>query len=410
MSKRIVVLGAGVAGAKALKSIHKEFHSDKHVTITVIDKQNYSAYTPMLHEVATGSVQADDITHPIRQIVSCCLERFVKASVQSIDLEQKIIKTDSGLVNYDYLVVALGSTNQFFGVAGADEFALTLKTMDDAIKLKRHIIDSFEAATKLAVDDIHRKHKLHTVIVGGGYTGVETAGQLADLFNDEFKELYPEIQADEPKVTLVQGGKLILPILSESSSIKAQKRLEELGVEVLTGSRVNAVTKEGVSLDNGSILESHNVIWASGVLARGAEFFPEESLERGRVKTLSTLQMEKHPNVFVIGDIAAIMHGSGPHPQTGQVAVQQAEIVGENIKAYMTDQPLQPFLYKHKGDLVPIGDRWAIAEIGQVKLAGFIAWWMRRTVYLLGLSWSDRARVVFTWTLNLFVKRDTTRL
>ena len=248
------------------------------------------------------------------------------------------------------------------------------------------------------------------IVVGGGYTGVETAGQLADLFNNEFKKLYPEIQANEPKVTLIQGGNVILPILSESSSTKAKQRLEDLGVNVLTGDRVTVVTKEGVTLSDGKVIESHNVIWASGVLARGKEFFSEDVLEKGRVKVLSTMQMEKYPNVFVIGDIAAVMHGIGPHPQTGQVAVQQAEIIGSNIKNYMTDEPLQPFFYKHKGDLVPIGDRWAIAEIGGIKFSGFLAWWMRRTVYLMGLAWPDKIRVVFTWTLNLFTKRDTTRL
>ncbi len=411
MAKRIVILGAGIAGAKALRSIHKQFHDDKQTSITVVDKNNYSAFIPMIHELATGSVQVTHLTQPIRGLIHCCLERFIQAEVKGIDLDQKIVKTSSGEVLYDYLVIAMGSTNNYFGIPGVAEYALDLKTIKDALRLREHIISRFEQVAQLSADDPHRRDLLHFVLIGAGYTGVETAGQLADLFSKELRDLYPEVQADEPKITIVQGNDRILPVLSEKSSEIAKTRLEKLGVTVLTGVRATAVTPEGVSLNNGTVLQSHNVIWTSGVLARGFEFFSDEYLEKGRVKVKATLQMEKYPEVFAIGDIAGVIEAGGPHPQTAQSAVQQAAIIGGNIQKLSDGEPLTPFTYNHKGDLVPIGNRWAIAEIKKVKITGFISWWIRRTVYLMGvISWSDRLRIVIDWTLNLFSQRDTTKL
>lgn len=410
--KRIVILGAGVAGAAAIRSIHKQFHGREDLNLLVIDKQNYSAYAPMLHEVATGSVRPDDITHPIREMINCCLEQFLQDEVTEIDIERRVVKTKSGEVNYDYLVVALGAASNFYGLPGVAEHSFPLKTMDDALTLKRRLIDQFEEASRMikaaSIEEI--KRKLHFVIVGGGYTGVETAGQMADLFDGEFHELYPEIPKDIPQVTLVQGGDRILPILDTSSSQKAKMRLEKLGVNVRTGARASALNPQQLELNNGESIETENVIWASGIRAVGAQFFDEDQIEKGRVQVTSTLQMEEYPEVFVIGDLAAVSNGKGPHPQTGQAAVQQASIIGPNLHRFMKEEPLEPFLYHHKGDLVPIGDHWAIAQISGVKFSGFLAWWMRRTVYLLGLSWSKRFKVVFSWTINLFSKRDTTRL
>lgn len=411
MSKRIVVLGAGVAGAQAVKKIHQHFHGYKDFSLTVVDRENYSAFIPMLHEVATGSVRAHDVAHPIRQIIKCCLEHFHQASVQGIDVGQRLVQTDNGSIPYDYLIVALGSGSNFFGVPGAEEHCLTLKSLDDAIILRRHLIDQFEHVSRLSRSDEHRLGKLHFVIVGAGYTGVETAGQMADLFSHEFRQLYPEITSDEPKITIVQAGERIMPILSEENSRRAHARLEKLGVNIITGARVVAVTPEGASLNNGEVIRSHNVIWTSGVLGRGGQFFSEDMCERGRVKVKSTLQLHEHPEVFVIGDIAAVTEGEGPHPQTAQCAYQQAHFVGDNLLRLVNQEPLEAFRYNHKGDLVPIGNRWAIAEIKSLSFTGFIAWWIRRTVYLQGIySWSDRIRVVFDWTMNLFTKRDTTRL
>lgn len=408
MSKKILIVGGGVAGSQVLKHLGKEFRREKGYSFAVVDKQNYSTFTPMLHEAATGGVHSHAITHPIRSIVPCCVHQ---GEVESIDLEKRFVSTNNhAKISYDYLVLALGTKNNFYGIPGAEEHTICLKTMNDAVQLRNTVIDSFEQATRLPRGP-ERDALLHFVIVGGGYTGVETAGQLAELFRKDFRKLYSEISPDEPKVTLVQGGDRVLPILSEASSRKAKQRLEELGVKVQTGNRVAEVTKDGAILDNKEQIASKHIIWASGVMARGGEFFPEEMLERGRLKVTETLQLKDHEEVFVIGDLAAVDSQDGPHPQTAQVAVQQASICAENIFRYVHNQTLQPFLYTHKGDLIPIGDRWAVAEIGKLRFSGFIAWWLRRTVYLQGLySWSDRIRVMIDWTMNLFTKRNITRL
>jgi len=408
MSKHILVLGGGVAGAQALKHLQKKFRHEEGYSITVVDKNNYSLFTPMLHEVATGSVGVHSITHPVRGIIPCCV---YQGSVKSIDLQTKKVVTDNHAgISYDYLVLALGSTNNYYGIPGAEEYTLCLKTLNDAMRLRKRVIGAFEKASRLPKGP-EREAMLHFVIVGGGYTGVETAGQLAELFRKDFKNLYSEITPNEPKVTLVQGGKRILPILSEESSARARARLEDLGVNVQLGHRVASVSEHGATLDNQEKIDSHHIIWASGVKARGAEFFPEDMLEKGRIKVKETLQVHDHQEVFVIGDLAATVSEEGPHPQTAQVAVQQSKHCAENLFRYVHGQNLTSFSYKHKGDLIPIGDRWAIAEIGPLKFTGFIAWWLRRTVYLQGLfSWSDRLRVIIDWTMNLFTKRDTTIL
>jgi NADH dehydrogenase len=408
MSKKIIIVGGGVAGAQALKFLSKKFKGHKGYSFSVVDKQNYTCFTPMLHEVATGAVLPTNITFPIRQIIPCCVHQ---AEVVAIDPKKQIIVTkNKAEISYDYLVLAMGTKNNFYTIPGAEEYTLTLKSMQDAVGLRERLITTFEKATRLP-RGIERENLLHFVIVGGGYTGVETAGQLAELFRKDFKKLYPEITPDEPKITLVQGGERILPILSERSSHKAKRRLEELGVNVHLGNRVAEVTKSEVILDNKETIQAKNVIWASGVMARGGEFFPEEDLERGRIKVNESLQFEKYNRIFVIGDLAAVMDENGPDPQTAQVAVQQSKVCAENLYNLVHEKPLKRFVYKHKGDLIPIGDRWAVAEIGPFKFTGFFAFWLRRTVYLQGIySWSDKIRIVINWTMNLFTKRDITQL
>lgn len=410
MAKRILVLGAGVAGAQALHCIHKQFHHDPQYSLLVVDRQNFSAFAPMLHEVATGAVASDHVTHPIREIVHCCLETFHNTDVLGIDLEQKLVSTGDGPIRYDYLVVGLGARTNFFGVPGAKEHAMELKTMAHALNIRRRVLDSFEQATKMPAGEA-RRELLHFVIVGGGYTGSELAGQLSSLFFDEFLSIYPEILPDEPRITLVQAGDRVLSMLKPVSSARAQRRLEKLGVDVIVNARVTAVTPKGIVLQSGQIIASQNVVWTSGVQAVGDQFFREDLLVNGRVKVKSTLQVPDFPEAFVIGDLAGVTEGNGPHPQTAQAAFEQARLVAKNLRALVEHQPLGAFHYRHKGDLVPIGDHWAVAEVFGLRFTGFFGWWLRRTVYLRGIfTWNDRIRVVFDWTMNLFSRRDTTRL
>lgn len=256
-----------------------------------------------------------------------------------------------------------------------------------------------------------REACLHFVVVGGGYTGVELAGQLADLFSKDFRRLYPEILTAEPRITLVQKGSRILPTLTEASSAKALKRLQKMGVSVLLDTAVTAVGDSTVMLKNGQTLAAGSIVWASGVMANGEEFFNHELLQKGRVMVKSTLQIPGHPEAFVVGDLAGVTEGNGPHPQTAQAAFEQAKMLAKNLKKLVAGEPLSAFYYRHKGDLVPIGDRWAIAEVFGLRFSGFFGWWLRRTIYLQGLfSWVDRLQVVSDWTIRLFTQRDTTRL
>lgn len=409
MNTRIVVAGAGVAGAQVIKAVRRQLRGRGDFQLTVVDSQNYSAFAPLLHEAATGTATPAHIAHPTRNLIHppCCF--FKQAGITGLDRAAKALKTDRGDVPYDILVLALGARTNYFGVAGAKEHAFPIKVMEDAVRLRQRIIDVAEAAA--AANKADRKAMLNYVIVGAGYTGVELAGQLADWFARDARRLYPEIEADDVRITLVHAGDRIVPMLHEKSSVTVQRRLEKLGVVVKTNMQVTAITPEGAQLSDGTQIASRNVIWASGVMAMGDLFYDPATLQKGRIPVKATLQTLDDPSVFVVGDMAAVTEGNGPHPQTAQAAYEQAHLAGHNVRAYMDKQPLGGFYYKHKGDLVPVGHGWAMAEIFGLRFSGRLAWYIRRIVYLRGmLTWFDRVRVVGDWLSRLIGPRDTSRL
>lgn len=410
MKKRIVVAGLGMAGGQVIHRLHKLFRSRQDVDVLAVDAQNFSLFAPMLHEGATGTIALLHLAQPAREMVHPPQQRFLQAEVKGLDQAAKVLKTSEGDVPYDILVLGVGARTNFFGVPGAQEHSLPIKTMADAIRLRSRIIDTVEAATRLPKGR-ERSKRLHFVVVGAGYTGVEVAGQLADLFAADARRLYPELDPGEAKVTIVHAGDRILPMVKEASSKAAVQRLERLGVIVKTNAMVTAVSADGATLKDGTQLESTNVIWASGVLAAGDLFVDAAKLQKGRIPVKATLQLPDAPEVFVVGDLAAVTEGNGPHPQTAQAAFEQAQVVAENIKRLIDKEPLQGFYYKHKGDLVPIGDGWAVAEVFGLRFHGRLAWYLRRFVYLQGLpTWSERIRVMGDWFGHIFRPRDTSRL
>lgn len=409
MKKRIVIAGMGMAGVQVSHGLRKHLKGREDVEVLAVDGQNFSLFAPMLHEGATGTIALLHLAQPVREVVQPPQQRFLQAEVQGLDREKKVLRTATGDIPYDILVLAMGSRTNFFNVPGAKEHAFPIKTMRDAIRMRSQIIDIIETATKMPKGE--RRSHLHFVVVGAGYTGVEMAGQLSDLFSGDARRLYPEIDRDEFTVTLVHSGERILPMVKEKSSRAAQVRLERLGVQVKTGAAVTAVSSDGATLSDGTQLASKTVIWASGVMAVGDLFFPAEQLQKGRISVKATLQMRDDPSVFVVGDLAAVTEGNGPHPQTAQAAFEQAHAAARNIKRLLDQEPLEGFYYKHKGDLVPIGDAWAVAEVFGLRFHGRLAWYLRRFVYLRGLpTWSERVRVMGDWFGHVFRPRDTSRL
>ncbi|MDO8435624.1 MAG: FAD-dependent oxidoreductase, partial [bacterium] len=293
----------------------------------------------------------------------------------------------------------------------AADHALQLKTLNDAIKLRNTLINHVQRATQATGPE--RKRLLCTVIVGGGWTGVEAAGQIADLQRTAFSKVFQSVRRDEYCIKIVERGDRLLHFLDPRSSARAQKRLEQLGVEVVLNATVKRVTKDGIDFDS-KHLDCGLVLWTSGVISVASKFFDAKLLnDKKRIVIEPTLAIAGHEGVFAVGDCADVVtNGHGPSiPQTAQAATQGAPILARNILAALTGGQMEVFRFKKRGELVPIGDWYAVAELGSFRFSGKFAWWLRRTVFLFSVfSWLDRIKIVIDWTLNIFMKRDTSEI
>ncbi len=405
--KHIVILGGGFGGLECYKRLTDFCRDD--IRITLINRNNYSLFTPMLHEVATGSVSRSHIVQPLREVISCCHNRFIEQEISSVDIEKKVVHTTSLQIAYDYLVVALGSSANFFGVKGAKEHSFALKTMHDAVGLRNHILHQYEQAA-VSIDTHERDERLSFVIVGGGLTGVEMAGQLADFIID-MRELYPEIKKRIPEIVLVHAGERLLPTLSSRSSRIARHILENKKVVCVVNKQVQQVYQDHVVLSDGVEIKTRTTIWASGVQSSLSSIFPKSVLnERGLLNVENDLKMVHSKHIFGVGDVISCNREFHP-PMTAQSATQAGRLVAENILATIDGRDTARFEFKSRGELVPIGEWNGVAEIGWLKFHGKTAWWLRRTVFLQRLwSFTNRLKVVSDWTLNIFRPRDTSEL
>ncbi|MAG11661.1 MAG: hypothetical protein CMI52_02535 [Parcubacteria group bacterium] len=406
--KHVVILGGGFGGVECYRKLTSI--AGKKVRITLINRDNYSLFTPMLHEVATGSISRKDIVQPLREFVTCCHNHFIEADVTSVDVKKKIVKTSAKDIEYDFLVVALGSITNYFNCEGAQECAFPLKNMDDAITLRNHILDQYETAA-VTENKKEREECTSFVIVGGGLTGVEMAGQLADFIYD-MRELYPEIPNSVPKITLVHAGDRILPRLAPISSRKAKKVLLKKGVDCELNNPLARLTPEVAILKDGTKIKTRTTIWATGIKSSLPGILPATLLnDRGLIEVGNDLSCPKYPEIFGVGDVVSWIGEKANPPSTAQAATKAGNIAAQNIWATIQKKDKIAFEFKSKGDLVPIGDWYAVAEIGKIKFAGKFAWWMRRTVFIQRLwNWTNRLRVVADWTLNIFRPRDTSKL
>lgn len=409
---QIVIIGGGFGGIETFHRLHRFMHRRHGIDVTLIDQKNYFLFTPMLHELATGSIGRNHVTQPLREMIDCCHERFVRAKAERIDRKRRVVHTDNGSYSYDYCVVAVGSRASDFGVPGVREYALPLKTVNDCAAVRNHLIGCFEAAAR-ARNKTEREQAVHFVIVGGGATGVELAGQIGDLLRKEMRALYAAIPYDEVKITLIESGERVLQRHSEFVGMAAMRKLKALGVSIIVNTRVTKVEANKVHLKNGDTLDACTIIWTSGVQSNAECVLPCEDLdERGRVRVDEFLRMVGDERVFALGDCAIIADsGVGVTPQTAQAAVHEAKTVARNVKRAVWHKALVPYRYRSHGELVPIGNWFGIAELGPVHFTGRVAWLMRRTVFLLTMySWPDRFRIALDWFLNTFSFRDTSEL
>lgn len=409
----IAIIGGGFAGVFCAQRFLKRA---RHLGLTVglIARENHMVFQPMLAEVVGGSLSPRHVVNPIRLL--CRGAEVLRGEVTHIDLEHRTLTLDGGRfsssisVSYDHLVLAPGADVDLSRIPGMTEHAYLMRNCGDAMKLRAVIIERMEEANLLE-DESARRRLLSFVVVGGGYSGVETAGQIADLLRGVCR-YYENIDQREPSVTLVQSGDRLLPTLDASLAGYTHRQLEKMGVKVILGHRVKSVTAGTVMLDDGAKLDSTVVVCTVGnaphpmLSALGSTgLIP---LERGKVVVEPTGLVKGHDRLWAAGDCAVFPKADGGRcPETAQFAMRQGLLIGENIAARCFDHPLRRFTFTGLGELASIGHRKAVAQIGGVNFSGFIAWFMWRTIYLGKLPGLDRKlRVVAEWTFELFFPRD----
>ena len=403
---RIVVIGAGFGGLWAVRRLVSH-----RLGVTLIDRNNYHTFFPLLYQVAAAELGPSEIAYPVRSLFrSHPLVEFRRTKVRSVDLDAQIVEVDESRVAYDYLVMAPGSVPNYFGVEGAERHAFPLRTMDDAIPLRYHVLDCFERAAQMA-DASARRAWLRFVIVGGGATGVEYAGALAELIYGPLLTDFGSIARDEVDIRLLEGGDCLLPGMPPRLQDYARVRLERRGVQVLTGSQVVAVAADHV-VSSRTKTDTHTVVWAAGVQgdpAVGGWGLPVGPA--GRVPVERTLQVPGYPEVFVAGDLAYVEADGRPLPQVAQVALQQGSTAAENVVRMIRGEAPGDFAYKDLGMLAVIGRNAAVAHLWGRSFTGFAAWSLWLVVHVAKLiGFRNRALVLVNWAWNYIFYRRAVRL
>jgi len=424
--KRVVVVGGGFAGLYAALAIDRALGYHRGIEIMVVDRRNYFLFPPLLPSVASGAIETRQVTYPFRRIFEATNIAFRKQHVERIDVENKVIHSrvnldadpatgDVRLVReelaYDYLILAPGSDTNTFNTKGVREHAFFMRELSDAIQVRNQIIDCFERAAR-EPDSARRREQLSFVVVGAGPTGVELASEVRDLVEEVLLNRYPEVDPHEVTVTIVQSGKQILPGWHESIVKKASRQLSNLEIRVLVGRRVVGVDAFSITLDGGEKIATRTTVWCAGV--KPAAILESCALPRhgsGRIEIERDLRVKGHDDVFVLGDAAFLLQDGKPLPPLGQVAFQQGSHAGKNIVRLLCRESTKPFRYFNFGALVSVGEHFAALELLGIRLSGFVAWLIWRTLYLMKLvGFSNKVRVVLDWTLDLLVERSISQI
>jgi len=394
---QVVILGGGFAGIGAAHELKKA-----EVDVVVVDKHDYHTFQPLLYQLATGLLETTAVGHSLRDLVKDQDNATIhKAPITGIDLEAKEVRFE-GLapIAYDYLVLALGAEVTFFGTEGAAEHAFPMYTLPHALRLKNHVLERWEAADK--DPSLIEDGALNAVVVGGGPTGVETAGALAELYRTNFDKDYPNIPQENVRIVLVEAGDEIFAMFKPNLRKYAREALEKRTVEVVTGARVQSVSPTRVTLASGEVIPAHTLVWGAGLQGNSLVRSLGIELQRGdRIAVGPDLELPGHPGVFVVGDIAAITDAKVQQvlPQLGSVALQSGEHAGESIARRVAGKATKPFTYRDKGTMAAIGRNAAVVQmLGGRTMKGHKAQFAWRAVHLALLPTNeDRAKAVVDW-------------
>jgi NADH dehydrogenase len=389
----VVIVGGGFGGLNAARALARA-----PVAVTLIDRRNHHLFQPLLYQVATAALNPSDIAIPIRKI----LRRQPNAEVllaeaRTIDLEARVIGLDSGSVSYDHLIVATGARHSYFGNESWAPVAPGLKSIGDALEIRRRVLSAFELAERTD-DPSEREAWLTFVVVGGGPTGVELSGALCEIAQHALARDFRRINPALARVILLEGSDRVLPPYTPALSEKARQQLVHLGVEVRTGQKVTSIDAEGVVVGAERIL-TRTVLWAAGVTGSGFGRALGVPLDRaGRVIVRPDLTINGHPEVFVIGDLACLVRDGVQVPGVAPAAMQGARHAAENVLRAMRGEPPLPFVYRNKGSLATVGRTAAVADLGKLKLSGAPAWFAWLVLHLLFLvGFRNRLIVIFQW-------------
>jgi NADH dehydrogenase len=409
VTKRIVIVGGGFGGLHLVRHLEKRLKRGE-ADVTLVDRSNFSLFTPLLYQVATGELPPHAVAYPLRVPLAGAGFRFLRTEVEAIDLEKKTVRTADGEVAYDHVVITPGSVTNDFGIPGVREHALSLKWLEDGRAVRHRILSTFEDAA-LVEDAARRRELLSFAIVGAGPVGVELAASMRDLMDNTLRGIYPSIDVrHEPSITLIDGADRVVPSMDPRLSAIARRRLEQLGVRIMLKTLVSEVGERSLRTKDGTTLTANTVIWAGGV--KPNPIVTASDLPRakdGRIVVDTSFRAGGRDDVLALGDAAYFEQGGKPLPMLAQVAVLEAPAAATNIARLVRGEPTQPYVYKRKGDLVALGRTSAAAEFARpihIVLSGLPAWTVWRTNYLMQLvGGRNRGTLLVEWLLSYFSHR-----
>ncbi|MFT3749743.1 MAG: NAD(P)/FAD-dependent oxidoreductase [Agriterribacter sp.] len=408
---KVVIAGGGFAGM----NLAKKLADYNGIEVTLVDKHNYHFFPPLLYQVATAFIEASNISYPFRRMFQEKQNlRFHLGALVKINVAENTIETDSGILSYDHLVLAMGTETNYFGMENVKQNALPMKTIDDALNLRNHILLNLEKLTR-ATDPEEREKRRNIVIAGGGPTGVEVSGMIAEMGKHILSKDYPELGNRRDSIYLVDAGHALLGPMSTKSQQEAYKVLQKLGVQIKLNTAVKDFSGDKVLLANGEIINSNTLIWASGVIAREAPGLPAELLARGRRIMVDEYNRVKGiNNIFVIGDQAFQTTDAkfpNGHPQLAQVAIQQGRLLAENLKRLIQQKEMKPFIYSDKGSMAIISKYKAVVDLPRGFFKGFSAWLVWLFIHIIPIAgFRNKGKLAYNWFWAFVTNDPTLRL
>lgn len=411
MKKRMIILGGGFAGLQ----LAKKLSGSKHFDVIIVDRNNYHFFPPLLYQVSTAFIEPSNISYPYRKMFQRWKNiRFYMGELVKVDTEINTIETDNGSLNYDYLVLAMGTESNFFGNENVMKSALPMKTIDEALNIRNHILLRLEEAVRS--NCLYEKKRLSNIVIaGGGPTGVEMAGMIAEMSHTVSSKDYPEFTSIGGNIYLIDSSPSLLGPMSKKAQAESYEVLNKLGVKIILNTLVKDYVNDEVILSSGETIRSATLIWTSGVIARAVKGLTEETITRGRRILVDEMnRVTGYSNIFAIGDQCfqtSDKNYPNGHPQLAQVAIQQGKLLGDNLKRLAEGKPVKAFKYTNKGSAAIISKYNAVIDLPKKSIKGFFAWFGWLFIHIIPLiGFRNKLKLAFNWFWSFLTNDPTLRL